>query len=1233
MPKSLTIEDVALCADCEADNVLSIRSLSIYKGQFDHVDVLKHCPFLEYLFLSRSRLSSMSSLHFLRGLRVLDLSFNNISSLPDAGFWANFPMLEVIYLHGNKIKSIKNLLGIRACPNLRVVTCFANPVSSHPSYRHIIVNSILTLDALDGYVVADEEVIEGLRSLANFRKLAPQFLMSFQFPSKEAYEALNMVHDKKFEICDLPTNSFSECHKYLLALRKEVHKIQHYHSPILIIQRHFRGYLVRRDLRVEILEKHRAAVTIQRFWRAYKEKQRKKLVKQVIVIQRVFRGYMERKNYRLLKKRLLREIDGSAIVYLLPRFLQPLLELVRIKISAMGISPEEVSENISFRFSNYVYQGRTVPSKVADFLVERVPIFIDLEEGITVRQHGNTLLMRHRDFINRCLSNAAIDPLRFEAVHGNVYNKSKYHKDFLDTYELIHHPMRWLFQDDFFDYFSKLSLKETPFRNRLIAVRLSGIFASVADLPPKLKEKSDPTCLFLTRTELKEACAPSVIANAFLRYKASLNVQLYRRWFNNAALNCILNTYNKYRARRSLEFRRRIVPAVLMITEPSFVIASRFFEEVNTLLEKRRTLPEQDFTAKIFTSKKKGSLIVSVLQLEGLLPFDWLSAINEQVDVTDCTVLSSFNMRTTSLTSLGSTIPAVLNLRGARLATGREVAPLLKHTGSIIKDLTEGFYVPLVTEQEPKKENNSYHSLIRRSSVSLGGPSESRISGVSHQPSFLGNEIQEEEERTVLFTEYGYSTSLYNIDDRPSEIPVFLNDKVRKLESERLPQALDSFFVVHCNSVSEARLRAYCFYSMLSDITPSCLLRPIKATSGTNDNERKVESGESMRFGMFSAPKPENTIAHFLAQEAERNQFMKKQSTEFGGVSSRFPPPQTGVSEHTRMRIDLGTPVVEDNVLISGRSRLDEHQLLDGDFLMNTATPAMVEVEEEETMLVGKRLNLTEYRDIKRLDKSQLQIVGLEDRLRISTILDIQKQQQLEENQEKVAAVRAWKSYTKRPVEEDRAAMNKAEKRLNETLVEEIAIATMREKREKMKKVAEPTVHAISNAKKQDEDAKLREKLHREEQKRVDKARTEANDAHKRRTMQLANERKRTRVQSENKVVNKRRANQFARKVNQLSSHLKTWRHSHMRAVADEESKKKIADMRTERQRRQKIAKEQKKNKRKVSLRSKSSLALVDISSPVPDKLGDLRKLDLTASVGPQTDRKPVKISTTVLEL
>lgn len=80
-------------------------------------------------------------------LSWLDLSFNEILDIGEE--FGEFSNLKILYLHGNKISNINNVLKLRKLTKLRTLTLHGNPIellSNYRSYIVIILPKLMNLD-------------------------------------------------------------------------------------------------------------------------------------------------------------------------------------------------------------------------------------------------------------------------------------------------------------------------------------------------------------------------------------------------------------------------------------------------------------------------------------------------------------------------------------------------------------------------------------------------------------------------------------------------------------------------------------------------------------------------------------------------------------------------------------------------------------------------------------------------------------------------------------------------------------------------------------------------------------------------------------------------------------------------------------------------------------------------------------------------------------------------------
>ena len=69
----------------------------------------------------------------------IDLSTNYLKEI-DEDLATAFPLLKTLYLHGNWISDMSQILKFREMKNLQVLTLYANPIEHIKNYRLIVLN-------------------------------------------------------------------------------------------------------------------------------------------------------------------------------------------------------------------------------------------------------------------------------------------------------------------------------------------------------------------------------------------------------------------------------------------------------------------------------------------------------------------------------------------------------------------------------------------------------------------------------------------------------------------------------------------------------------------------------------------------------------------------------------------------------------------------------------------------------------------------------------------------------------------------------------------------------------------------------------------------------------------------------------------------------------------------------------------------------------------------------------
>ena len=181
------------------------------------------------LHLPNSQLTEIDSrIKFFKGLEMLNLSHNLITQLPAPAFWKEFTQLRYVFLNNNRIAHIKNVLCIRHVKTLTHLTLYDNPVVKTQDYRHILLNRITSLVSLDNQVAADDELIEGLKISRDITEWHQQMVFSTDS---------SLLFD--------PDTPYTDLVQYLKDIQTETHQILSHHSPLHIVQKVVRSFLVR----------------------------------------------------------------------------------------------------------------------------------------------------------------------------------------------------------------------------------------------------------------------------------------------------------------------------------------------------------------------------------------------------------------------------------------------------------------------------------------------------------------------------------------------------------------------------------------------------------------------------------------------------------------------------------------------------------------------------------------------------------------------------------------------------------------------------------------------------------------------------------------------------------------------------------------------------------------------------------------------------------------------------
>lgn len=109
-----------------------------------------------------SELSDVSIIRRMRGVEVLALSVNKISSLSD---FEDCNKLQELYLRKNNIKDINDLVYLQGLPHLKKLWLEENPCveQAGPNYRAIVLRALPNLETLDNVGVTAEELADAMK--------------------------------------------------------------------------------------------------------------------------------------------------------------------------------------------------------------------------------------------------------------------------------------------------------------------------------------------------------------------------------------------------------------------------------------------------------------------------------------------------------------------------------------------------------------------------------------------------------------------------------------------------------------------------------------------------------------------------------------------------------------------------------------------------------------------------------------------------------------------------------------------------------------------------------------------------------------------------------------------------------------------------------------------------------------------------------------------------------------
>ncbi|XP_077306598.1 leucine-rich repeat and IQ domain-containing protein 3-like isoform X2 [Lithobates pipiens] len=170
-------------------------AVHIVKLLLKDVNLLQFCTSLKFCSLADNYIKDIRALQPCVHLVKLDLHGNQIQNLPGMEFWRPLKNMKLLYLHNNRIRSVSNVESLSTCPALLGLTLYDTPLSLQKNYRHIVVNSIWSLKALDHFVISDEEVIEDWTLQGRFKALSPELQLNMLPASSKPMRQVNSTPD------------------------------------------------------------------------------------------------------------------------------------------------------------------------------------------------------------------------------------------------------------------------------------------------------------------------------------------------------------------------------------------------------------------------------------------------------------------------------------------------------------------------------------------------------------------------------------------------------------------------------------------------------------------------------------------------------------------------------------------------------------------------------------------------------------------------------------------------------------------------------------------------------------------------------------------------------------------------------------------------------------------------------------------------------------------------------
>ncbi|KAL3313095.1 leucine-rich repeats and IQ motif containing 3 [Cichlidogyrus casuarinus] len=235
-------------------NLPLLTTLSIRGSGLLSIDMLFQCRNLVLLDISTNYIKSIDPLYEAVNLVYLNASHNDITEIPSEQWILNLSKLAILYLNDNQIVSIKCIEALSQLQSLIHLDLSDCPVTLSRNYRHLAVNSIPSLKALDSHLISDEEIIEGANfRTSRFRTFSP-FLKLKRLPFPDDIFIGTSFADPQgpstspVPIVNLASDSFTSTEDEPLTLRGE--KMELFTGSTLFQSRQLTARSIRENIRL-----------------------------------------------------------------------------------------------------------------------------------------------------------------------------------------------------------------------------------------------------------------------------------------------------------------------------------------------------------------------------------------------------------------------------------------------------------------------------------------------------------------------------------------------------------------------------------------------------------------------------------------------------------------------------------------------------------------------------------------------------------------------------------------------------------------------------------------------------------------------------------------------------------------------------------------------------------------------------------------------------------------------